>query len=121
MNEKEIRKIKNQIWDIYYNELQNHCSKCPHYHVQSFEKMSNARLTTHRCKKLSTSHKDEYSRGYYPYLEIGIVCPISHKKITSKTIGEVIKISNNMVYLQAFKENNNSKLLKDIELFVLSK
>ena len=33
MNEKEIRKIKNQIWDIYFNELQNHCSKCPHYHV----------------------------------------------------------------------------------------
>ena len=121
MNEKEIRKIKSQIWDIYYNELQNHCSKCPHYHVQSFEKMSNARLTTHRCKKLSTSHKDEYSRGYYEYLEIGSVCPISNKQITSKTIGEVIKISNNMVYLQAFKENNNSELLKDIELFVLSK
>ena len=35
--------------------------------------------------------------------------------------GKMDIISNNMVYLQAFKENNNSKLLKDIELFVLSK
>ena len=45
----------------------------------------------------------------------------SRNSISSNSIYMPMRISNNMVYLQAFKENNNSKLLKDIELFVLSK
>ena len=44
----QIQKLKNEIWEKYYIELQNHCSKCHHYHVQSFEKMKEARTTTHR-------------------------------------------------------------------------
>lgn len=118
--EKELRALKNDIWEKYYIELQNHCSKCPYYHVQSHEQMKSARETTHRCKRLATDYKDEYSRGYYPIMDLGLICPISYKPITSKTIGEVIKLTNNTLYLEAYKENNE-KLKKDIELFVLSK
>ena len=112
MNEKEIQNIKNEIWNKYYVELQNHCSKCPYYHVQSFERMKDARRTTHRCKKLSTDFRDEYSRGYYQIMDLGTICPISNKQITSKTISEVMKLANSRAYIEIYKENNIELLAK---------
>ena len=92
---KEQIMNENEIWEKYYVELQNHCSKCPYYHVQSFEQMKEARKTTHRCKKLSSDYRDEYSRGYYQIMDLGTICPISNKQITSKNISEVMKLVNN--------------------------
>ena len=109
---KYYENIKNEIWNKYYVELQNHCSKCPYYHVQSFEQMKDARRTTHRCKKLSTDYRDEYSRGYYQIMDLGTICPISNKQITSKNISEVMKLANNRAYIEIYKENNNYKIEK---------
>lgn len=120
LEKKELREIKNQIWEKYYIELQNHCSQCPYYHVQTREQMNNARLTTHRCKKLSTDYRDEYSRGYYQRIDIGTICPITSKQITSKTISEVIKLANNKAYIEIYKENNID-ILNELENFILSK
>lgn len=69
-----------------YTQLENHCKNCPNYHVQNFEKFDNPVRTYHRCKALSTDHRDEYSRGYYQGISVGSICPITGKSITSKTI-----------------------------------
>lgn len=85
---------KQYVWYTYYNELYNNCKNCPNYHTQNHEKGNDCLSATHRCKALATDHKDEYSRGYYPILFLGQVCPMTNKPITSKTIGQVMKIAN---------------------------
>lgn len=106
--------LKNEIWEKYYIELQNHCSKCPYYHVQSFEKMKEARTTTHRCKALSTDHRDEYSRGYYQIMDLGTKCPLTNKQITSKNVTEVSKLVMNEVYVTMYKEYKTTKDKKEL-------
>lgn len=113
-----IQKLKNEIWEKYYIELQNHCSKCPHYHVQSFEKMKEARTTTHRCKALSTDHRDEYSRGYYQMMDLGTICPISNKQITSKNVTEVSKLVTNEAYLTIYKEYKTTQYKKELSIIL---
>lgn len=85
---------KDYTWLKYYTELHNNCKNCPNYHVQNHEKGKDPMKTTHRCKSLATDHKDEYSRGYYPILFLGQVCPLTNKPITSKTMGQVMKLAN---------------------------
>lgn len=114
----QIQKLKNEIWEKYYIELQNHCSKCPHYHVQSFEKMKEARTTTHRCKALSTDHRDEYSRGYYQIMDLGTICPISNKQITSKNVTEVSKLVSNETYLTIYKEYKTTQYKKELSIIL---
>lgn len=87
---KKIENVRNEVFDKYYTELYLNCKNCPFYHVQSFEQDKNPRQTVHRCKALSTDHRDEYSRGYYQILEIGQVCPVTNKSITSKQFMEVV-------------------------------
>lgn len=108
------QKLKDEIWEKYYIELQNHCSKCPYYHVQSFEKMKEARTTTHRCKALSTDHRDEYSRGYYQIMDLGTKCPLTNKQITSKNVTEVSKLVMNEVYVTIYKEYKKAKDKKEL-------
>ena len=114
----EIKKLKNEIWEKYYIELQNHCSKCPHYHVQSFEQMKEARTTTHRCKALSTDHRDEYSRGYYQIMDLGTICPISNKQISSKNVTEVSKLVSNEAYLTIYKEYKTTQYEKELSIIL---
>ena len=114
----QIQKLKNEIWEKYYIELQNHCSKCPHYHVQSFEKMKEARTTTHRCKALSTDHRDEYSRGYYQIMDLGTICPISNKQISSKNVTEVSKLVSNEAYLTIYKEYKTTQYKKELSIIL---
>lgn len=114
----QIQKLKNEIWEKYYIELQNHCSKCPHYHVQSFEQMKEARTTTHRCKALSTDHRDEYSRGYYQIMDLGTICPISNKQITSKNVTEVSKLVSNETYLTIYKEYKTTQYKKELSIIL---
>jgi hypothetical protein len=109
MTDKEKKEIKNEIWGKYYNELQCHCKNCKFYHVQNHENFNNALQTTHRCIALSTDHRDEYSRGYYQILDIGQVCPITNKMITSKTISDVMKIANSPIYVKIYMELKESK------------
>ena len=113
------QKLKNEIWDKYYIELQNHCSKCPYYHVQLFEKTKEARTTTHRCKALSTDHRDEYSRGYYQIMDLGTICPISNKQITSKNVTEVSKLVNNETYLTLYKEYKTTQYKKELSIILI--
>lgn len=113
-----IQKLKNEIWEKYYIELKNHCSKCPHYHVQSFEQMKEARTTTHRCKALSTDHRDEYSRGYYQIMDLGTICPISNKQITSKNVTEVSKLVGNEAYLTIYKEYKTTQYKKELSIIL---
>ena len=130
-NKKEIHIIKNEIWAKYYNELQCNCENCPHYHVQSHENFNSAMQTTHRCKALSTDHRDEYSRGYYQIMDIGTICPLTNKMITSKHIGEVMKIANSPIYIRVYAEIKAitdkdmliklNNMLKEVETLVLSK
>lgn len=115
----EIKKLKNEIWEKYYIELQNHCSKCPHYHVQSFEQMKEARTTTHRCKALSTDHRDEYSRGYYQIMDLGTICPISNKQISSKNVTEVSKLVSNEAYLTIYKEYKTTQYKKELSIILI--
>ena len=60
--------------------------------------------TVHRCKALSTDYRDEYHRGYYQILEIGQVCPVTNKSITSKQFMEVVSeaddAKNKFIYEQ---------------------
>ena len=86
---------KKEIWEKYYAELHDNCIKCPNCHIQRHENGRTCMQTTYRCKAMATDHKDEYSRGYYPILDLGAICPMTNKQITSKTIGEVMKIVNN--------------------------
>ena len=101
---KKIEVIRNEVFKKYYTELYSNCKNCLFYHVQSFEQDKNPMQTVHRCKALSTDHKDEYSRGYYQILEIGQVCPISNKSITSKKFMEVVSeaddAKHNFIYEQ---------------------
>ena len=92
--ERYRKAYKNYIWYIHYNELHNHCKNCPNLNVPSHERNECEAYSTHRCKALATDHKDEYSRGYYPILFLGQVCPLTNKPITSKTLGQVMKIAN---------------------------
>jgi hypothetical protein len=114
-----IQKLKNEIWEKYYIELKNYCSKCPHYHVQSFEQMKEARTTTHRCKALSTDHRDEYSRGYYQIMDLGTICPISNKQITSKNVTEVSKLVSNEAYLTIYKEYKTTQYKKELSIILI--
>ena len=114
----EIKKLKNEIWEKYFIELQNHCSKCPHYHVQSFEQMKEARTTTHRCKALSTDHRDEYSRGYYQIMDLGTICPISNKQISSKNVTEVSNLVSNEAYLTIYKEYKTTQYEKELSIIL---
>ena len=113
-----IQKLKNEIWEKYYIELKNHCSKCPYYHVQSFEQMKEARTTTHRCKALSTDHRDEYSRGYYQIMDLGTICPISNKQISSKNVTEVSKLVSNEAYLTIYKEYKTTQYKKELSIIL---
>lgn len=118
-----MQKLKNEIWLKYYTELHNTCKNCPNYHVQSFEQMKNVLQTTHRCKAFATDYKDEYSRGYYPILDLGVICPLSNKSITSKSIGQVVKLVNNDLYLETYKKAKEDKtfekILVEIEKIIL--
>lgn len=87
---KKIEAVRNEVFKKYYTELHLNCKNCPFYHVQPFEQDKNPMQTVHRCKALSTDHRDEYSRGYYQRLEIGQVCPVTNKSITSKKFMEVV-------------------------------
>lgn len=87
---KKIEAVRNEVFKKYYTELHSNCKNCPFYHVQSFEQDKNPMQTVHRCKALSTDHRDEYSRGYYQILEIGQTCPVTNKSITSKQFMEVV-------------------------------
>jgi hypothetical protein len=109
MSEKENKALKNEIWGKYYNELQCHCKNCKFYHVQNHENFNSALQTTHRCIALSTDHRDEYSRGYYQILDIGQICPITNKMITSKSISDVMKIANNPIYIKIYMELKETK------------
>ena len=96
MAKKELTK-KEIMWLDNYTELYNHCKDCPYYHVQDHEYFKNNPMqTTHRCKALSTEHRDEYNRGYYQILDIGMICPQTNKQITKLTIGEVMKMVNDL-------------------------
>lgn len=98
MNKKQkqqIDKVRNEVFNKYYTELQCHCQNCPYYHVQTFERGKIPMQTTHRCKALSTDHRDEYSRGYYQILEIGQICPLSKTSITTKQFMEVVAEADN--------------------------
>lgn len=89
-----------KVWLAYYTELQMHCKDCIYYHVQSFENMRNPMQTTHRCKKLAETiqpHLPEYSRGYYPRLDVGCICPLSGKMVTSKSFSEIQALANSTV------------------------
>lgn len=96
----KMGKSNQRVWLAYYTELYMHCKDCAYYHVQSHEKGRNSMQTTHRCKKITKSdpqYLPEYSRGYYPRLDIGCICPISGKMITSKTFIEVQILANSSV------------------------
>ena len=92
---KQIELVRNEVFKKYYSELQFNCKNCKFYHVQDFEQSKNPMYTVHRCKALSTDHRDEYSRGYYQILEIGQICPITNKSITSKQFMEVVAEADN--------------------------
>ena len=87
---KKIKAVRNEVFKKYYTELYLNCQNCPFYHVQLFEQDKDPMQTVHRCKALSTDYRDEYSRGYYQILEIGQVCPVTNKSITSKQFMEVV-------------------------------
>ena len=92
--ERYRQAYKKYIWHIYHSELHNHCKNCQNLNILNHEKRKCEVYSTHRCKALATDHKDEYGRGYYPILYFGQVCPMTNKPITSKTIGQVMKIAN---------------------------
>lgn len=93
--EKAYHKVST--WLKQYNELYNHCKDCPNYHVQSHENLNDVIQTTHRCKAMCSDYRDEYSRGYYPILDIGMKCPLNGEQISSLTISETMKIAFNWV------------------------
>ena len=101
---KKIEAVRREVFKKYYTELHSNCKNCSFYHVQLFEQDKDPMKTVHRCKALSTDHRDEYSRGYYQILEIGQVCPITNKSITSKKFMEVVSeaddAKNNYIYEQ---------------------
>lgn len=97
-----MSKSNQRVWLAYYTELQMHCKDCVYYHVQSHEKGCNPMQTTHRCKKITKDdpqYLPEYERGYYPILDIGCICPISGKMITSKSFAEVQALANSSVVI----------------------
>lgn len=97
-----MSKSNQRVWLAYYTELQMHCKDCAYYHVQSHEKGCNPMQTTHRCKKITKDdpqYLPEYERGYYPRLNIGCICPISGKMITSKSFTEVQALVNSSVII----------------------
>lgn len=97
-----MSKSNQRVWLAYYTELQMHCKDCVYYHVQPHEKGCNPMQTTHRCKKITKDdpqYLPEYERGYYPRLNIGCICPISGKMITSKTFTEVQALANSSIVI----------------------
>ena len=124
---KPYRKIQHDFDLSNYDELYNHCANCPYYHVQGFEKMKDNLKTTHRCKALSTDHRDEYSRGYYQIMDLGVICPLNKKQITKFNMREFIKLRNSVAFLSTYeiylkdKDNvKNNEILQNIITLTLN-
>lgn len=97
-----MSKSNQRVWLAYYTELYMHCKDCVYYHVQSHEKGCNHMQTTHRCKKITNSdpqYLPEYSRGYYPRLDVGSTCPLTGKMVTSKPFVEVQALANSSIII----------------------
>ena len=123
---KPYREVQKAFDLANYDELYNHCANCPYYHVNSFEKMKTNLHTTHRCKALSTDHRDEYSRGYYQIMTLGVICPLTKKQITKYNMREFIKLRNSVAFLSTYetciKDNDNienKKILQNIITLIL--